>query len=81
MGAVAGIVGAGGNAGAVFAGFLLKTEGLSWHTAFFILGALITICSFLTFAVTFRPIVDSPTDAVLLPPLHGGTPEHVGAIA
>ncbi len=55
LGAVAGIVGAGGNAGAVLAGFLLKTEGLDWHTALFILGAVITTCSFLSFAVTLRP--------------------------
>ena len=52
FGTVAGIVGAGGNAGAVLAGFLLKTEGLDWHTALFILGAMVTTCSFLSFAVT-----------------------------
>lgn len=52
IGTVAGIVGAGGNAGAVLAGFLLKVEGLDWHTALFILGAIVTTCSFLTFAMT-----------------------------
>ena len=36
LGSVSGIVGAGGNAGAVAAGFLFKTEGLDWHTALFI---------------------------------------------
>jgi NNP family nitrate/nitrite transporter-like MFS transporter len=51
LGAVAGIVGAGGNAGAVLAGFLLKTEGLDWHTALFILGAVVTACSFLSLTV------------------------------
>jgi MFS transporter, NNP family, nitrate/nitrite transporter len=54
LGAVSGIVGAGGNAGAVLAGFLLKSEGLSWHRALFILGAMVTVCSFLSFAVTLR---------------------------
>jgi NNP family nitrate/nitrite transporter-like MFS transporter len=54
LGAVAGIVGAGGNAGAVLAGFLLKAEALNWPTALFILGGLITACSFLSFAVTLR---------------------------
>ena len=54
LGAVAGIVGAGGNAGAVLAGFLLKSEGLNWHTALFILGAMITVCSFLSFAVILQ---------------------------
>jgi MFS transporter, NNP family, nitrate/nitrite transporter len=81
LGAVAGIVGAGGNAGAVLAGFLLKTEGLNWHTALFILGALVTTCSFLTFAVTLRPLAK---------PIHSTSPscqlpidlsEPVGAIA
>src|SRR3990172_6148983 len=59
LGAVAGIVGAGGNAGAVLAGFLLKAEALNWPTALFILGALITACSFLSFAVTLREEEDA----------------------
>ncbi|WP_417388287.1 MFS transporter [Gimesia sp.] len=53
LGAVSGIVGAGGNAGAVTAGFLFKTEAIQWPTALFILGAIVTCCSFLTFAVRF----------------------------
>lgn len=53
LGSVAGIVGAGGNAGAVAAGFLFKAESLSWPTALFILGAVVTCSSFLSFAVTF----------------------------
>ncbi len=54
FGAVAGIVGAGGNAGAVAAGFLFKSS-LDWPTALLILGGLVTVCSFLTFAVQFNP--------------------------
>lgn len=53
LGSVAGIVGAGGNVGAVAAGFLFKAEFLSWPTALFILGTVVTSCSFLSFAVTF----------------------------
>ena len=53
LGSVAGIVGAGGNAGAVAAGFLFKSETIEWPTALFILGALVTCCSFLAFAVSF----------------------------
>jgi len=55
LGAVAGIVGAGGNAGAVAAMFLFKKglTGLQWPSAFFIVGAVVTLCSFLTFGVTF----------------------------
>ena len=53
LGSVAGIVGAGGNMGAVAAGFLFKAEAITWPTALFILGALVTCCSFLAFAVQF----------------------------
>jgi len=53
LGSVAGIVGAGGNAGAVAAGFLFKGS-LPWPTALFILGAFVTTASFLTFVVKFN---------------------------
>ncbi len=58
LGAVAGIVGAGGNAGAVAAGFLFKS-GMPWSTALLILGGLVTACSFCAFAVTFSPEAES----------------------
>jgi len=54
LGSVSGIVGAGGNAGAVAAGFLFKTEAINWPTALFILGAIVTGCSFLSFLVRFN---------------------------
>ena len=53
LGAVAGIVGAGGNAGAVAAGFLFKTQGLDWPQALLILGACVTLTSFLAIGVRF----------------------------
>ena len=59
LGSVAGIVGAGGNAGAVAAGFLFKTDAVTWPTALFLLGALVTCCSFLTFAVTFSETAET----------------------
>ncbi|MEW7006221.1 MULTISPECIES: MFS transporter [unclassified Lentilitoribacter] len=52
LGAVAGVVGAGGNAGAVAAGFLFKGT-LNWSEAFFIIGVVVTIASFLAFFVRF----------------------------
>jgi NNP family nitrate/nitrite transporter-like MFS transporter len=58
LGSVAGIVGAGGNAGAVAAGFLFK-GGLAWPTALFILGALVTCCSFLSFGVVFNEAAET----------------------
>ncbi len=54
LGAVAGIVGAGGNAGAVAAGFLFKGD-LPWPTALLVLGGLVMLCSFSAFAVQFSP--------------------------
>ncbi len=53
LGAVAGIVGAGGNAGAVLAGFLFKTSSLTYSQAFLILGVVILACSPLAFALRF----------------------------
>ena len=52
LGSVAGIVGAGGNAGAVAAGFLFR-GAIPWPTAFLVLGALVTVSAFMAFAVRF----------------------------
>lgn len=52
LGAVAGVVGAGGNAGAVLAGFLFKNT-IDWSEAFFILGVIVTCASFMAFFVRF----------------------------
>jgi NNP family nitrate/nitrite transporter-like MFS transporter len=81
LGAVSGIVGAGGNAGAVLAGFLLKTEGLSWHTALFILGALVTTCSFLSLAVKLGEETEPTRQRVPWHDLGVGTPEPAGVVA
>lgn len=59
LGSVAGIVGAGGNVGAVAAGFLFKAETISWPVALFILGAVVTCSSFLSFAVTFSEAAEN----------------------
>jgi len=58
VGAVAGIVGAGGNAGAVAAGFLFKGT-LEWPTALLVLGGMVTVCSFLAFSVRFNTEAES----------------------
>ncbi len=57
LGGVAGIVGAGGNAGAVAAGFLFRSEGLSSQEAFLILGIAVIIASGCIFLVTFPQTV------------------------
>jgi MFS transporter, NNP family, nitrate/nitrite transporter len=51
MGAVAGIVGAGGNVGAVLAGFLFKSEGLSYRESFFIIGIAVIVVSAISFLI------------------------------
>lgn len=53
LGAVAGIVGAGGNAGAVLAGFLFKTTSFTYPQAFLVLGFCIVAFSPLALAVRF----------------------------
>lgn len=55
LGAVSGIVGAGGNAGAVAAGFLFRTEGLTYGQGLLYLGIAVLACSFFAFAVRFSP--------------------------
>ncbi|WP_404379623.1 NarK family nitrate/nitrite MFS transporter [Caenispirillum salinarum] len=55
LGAVAGIVGAGGNAGAVAAGFLFKSEQLTYQEGLLYLGMAVVVCSFFALAVRFSP--------------------------
>ena len=55
LGSVSGIVGAGGNMGAVGAGFLFRYESISYPQALMILGCLVTAFSFFTFLVRFSP--------------------------
>jgi NNP family nitrate/nitrite transporter-like MFS transporter len=71
LGSVAGIVGAGGNAGAVAAGFLFKGS-LDWPYAFLVLGGLVMACSFSALLVTWRPFAaaaESRERAALVPEL------------
>jgi len=58
LGAVAGIVGAGGNFGSVLAGFLFKTSAITWPQAFLILGVIVAATSSLTLLVRF-PATDA----------------------
>jgi MFS transporter, NNP family, nitrate/nitrite transporter len=74
LGAVSGIVGAGGNAGAVALGFLFKSESIDWHTALFIAGTAVTCISFAAFMVTERQPAESPAT------LRGGASDLAGAV-
>lgn len=54
IGSVSGIVGAGGNLGAVLAAMLFKSESLSGANAFLILGSIVVATSFCSLALRFR---------------------------
>ena len=53
LGSVAGIVGAGGNAGAVAAGFLFRTEAAFWPTALMIIGAMVVLTAVIATQLRF----------------------------
>jgi NNP family nitrate/nitrite transporter-like MFS transporter len=61
LGAVAGIVGAGGNVGAVAAGFLFKTKSITWPQALLILGVLVFASASLALMVRFSEREDAAT--------------------
>lgn len=51
LGSVSGIVGAGGNVGAVLAGFAFKAEGLSYRDAFLYIGIAVVIVALITISL------------------------------
>ncbi len=53
MGAIAGIVGAGGNFGAMLAGFLFRREAELYGQSYMILGILVAVCAFMALMVRF----------------------------
>lgn len=55
LGSVAGIVGAGGNAGAVAAGFFFRSESLTMQAGLFYLGLCVVIASLFVFFIRFSP--------------------------
>ena len=63
LGSVSGIVGAGGNLGAVGAGFIFRAEGISWPQGLFILGIIVICFAFFTFLVTFSAEEEDATRA------------------
>lgn len=59
LGSVAGIVGAGGNAGAVAFGFLFRAESLSTSDALSYIGVAVILSSVLVLVVGFSPATES----------------------
>jgi NNP family nitrate/nitrite transporter-like MFS transporter len=62
LGVVSGIVGAGGNAGAVAAGFLFKSA-LDWPSALLIIGGCVTLTSLLVLSIRFATQVEKQFEA------------------
>ena len=62
MGAVVGMVAAGGNVGAVLAGFMFRVEGLPWSKALTILGVAITMTSLLALLIRFTDQEEAQID-------------------
>jgi NNP family nitrate/nitrite transporter-like MFS transporter len=69
LGAVSGIVGAGGNVGAMLAGFLFKSSSITWAQALLMLGTLVAASSVLALLVRFA----EPSQDTAVMPL-GATP-------
>jgi NNP family nitrate/nitrite transporter-like MFS transporter len=78
LGSVAGVVGAGGNVGAVAAGLLFKGQ-IPWPTAFFMLGVAVTVISFLSFAVKFDGFGERELSLAPLAEGDASRPELAGA--
>src|SRR5688572_14131384 len=62
MGAVSGIVGAGGNVGAVLAGFLFKSETITYRESLFTIGIAVSLVSLVSIALSFSK--DASPDAL-----------------
>lgn len=69
VGSVSGIVGAGGNFGAVFAAMLFKSESLSGANAFLILGTIVAAASFFALGLRFRESTVTLPETVATPAL------------
>lgn len=73
IGAVSGIVGAGGNVGAVLMGILLKSEGISYKYGLLIIGIIVVFISTLSYFIAMRsePLTESSsTEGVEVSPIY-----------
>ena len=77
LGTVAGIVGAGGNAGAVGAGFLFRMESLQTEQALLLLGVCVIAVSAAVFLVRFSPKTEEEERKAMDRALGKGVPQRV----
>lgn len=68
LGMVSGIVGAGGNVGAILMGFVFKMEGYTYQTGLFFIGMFIVLISFSAFFIVplFRTKAESAPEPSLI---------------
>ena len=77
IGTISGIVGAGGNAGAVAAGFLFKMENVSYPQALFIIGLTVVAISLSAFLIRFSKETELEAKAEMQKVLSTGTKNKV----
>jgi len=65
LGSVSGIVGAGGNMGAVAAGFLIRSPNVTYQEALFILGIIVMVLSFASLLIRFSSAAETDAEAEL----------------
>ncbi|GAB4015578.1 NarK family nitrate/nitrite MFS transporter [Spirosoma koreense] len=66
VGAISGIVGAGGNVGGMLMGFLFKSQSISYSQAFLYIGCLVAVVGLTLFLVNFgKAVVVEPAEAEL----------------
>lgn len=70
LGSVAGLVGAGGNIGAVCAGFLFQSD-IPWPTSFWIIGLLVCSCAALSLVTARQPTPIAEVPAISVLPTNG----------
>lgn len=70
LGAVSGIVGAGGNVGSVMAGFLFKGS-MPWTQALFVLGAIVVVISLFSLMVRFSDVEEHSAEREIAARLSG----------
>ena len=64
IGSVSGIVGAGGNLGAMLAGFLFKAKSLTYADAFLYIGIVVAIIGLLVTLIPFNVSKETEEEAV-----------------
>lgn len=67
IGSVSGIVGAGGNVGAVLAGFLFKSSSISYSQAFLYIGLAVGVVAAIVALTGFQKVEKTVEEAVVIP--------------